>query len=234
MQRIIIVCAGGHGRVVADILTCLATSGAKLSTAGFVDDTPALIGTRVAGLPVLGPLDSLPKHSCDAIVVALGDNAVRRRLCDRFVAAGAQLVPVVHPRAVVAKTANVGAGAVVCAGAIVQPGASIGRGAIVNTSASVDHDSRIGDFAHVAPGARIGAHVTVGDETLIALAASVVAGRTIGARSIVGAGSLVLNDLRDDVVAFGTPARVRGEARNGGIAPPGTASGVSGGVLPDD
>jgi len=233
MQRIIIVCAGGHGRVVADILTCLAANGAGVAAAGFVDDTPDLIGVRVAGLPVLGPLDSLSTLEHDGIVIALGDNAIRRRLTDRFLATGAQLVTVVHPRAIVAATATIGAGTMVCAGAIVQPGASLGRGVILNTAASVDHDSRIGDFAHLAPGARIGANVTIGEQALVALGTAVVAGCSVGARTVIGAGSLVLHDVRDDVVAFGTPARVRAEARPADSEPQ-TRSGMRGGVLPDD
>ena len=78
MQRIIVVCAGGHGRVVADILAAARLAGADALPIGFVDDTPSLIGATVSGLPVLGSVSALGSLAHDAIVIALGDNHLRR------------------------------------------------------------------------------------------------------------------------------------------------------------
>lgn len=207
MSRIIIVGAGGHGAVVADIVR---------DAIGFVDDEPALAGTACFDRPVLGPIASLPRIEHDAVVVAIGDNRVRRTLIERMCAAGERLVAVVHPFASVAPSATIGAGSMLSAGALVLPRAVIGRGVILNTKASVDHDSVVGDFAHVGPGATVGANVHLGEETLIGLGASVVSGITIGARTIVGAGAVVVRDLPSDVTAIGVPARITADRRSSG------------------
>ena len=209
MDRIIVVCAGGHGAVVADILQCARHEGEELTAIGFVDDTPELLGTTIAGLPVLGPISALPTIDHDAIVVAIGENSIRRTMMERLVADGERLAAAVHPRATVAATARIGEGVVISAGAIVQPGVTIGRGVILNTRCSVDHDSTVGDFAHLSPGATVGAHVHIGEEALIALGASVIARRRVGARTLIGAGAVVVRDIPDDVIAFGNPARIR-------------------------
>lgn len=209
MSRIIIVGAGGHGAVVADIVR---------DAVGVVDDNPALAGTTCFGLPVLGPIAALAGTPHDAVVVAVGDNATRRAIVERLCAAGERLVTVIHPFASVAPSAAIGDGSMLCAGAIVLPRAAIGRGVILNTKASVDHDSVVGDFAHVGPGATLGADVRVGGGTLIGLGASVASGKTVGARSIVGAGAVVVRDLPDDVTAMGVPARITSDRR-----PPGSA-----------
>ena len=209
MQRIIVVCAGGHGRVVADILGAARLAGADALPVGFVDDTPSLIGTTVSGLPVLGSVSALGSLAHDAIVIALGDNHLRRALSDRLVSNGEQLHCAIHPHATVAVSAQVTDGTVICAGAVVQPGARLGRGVIINTRASADHDSTVGDFAHLSPGATVGAYVAIGDEALVALGASIVAGCRVGARSVIGAGAVVVRDIPDDVVAFGNPARLQ-------------------------
>ena len=186
MNRIVIVGAGGQGAIVADIL--------RDAAVGFVE---------------LGPLERLREIEHDGVIVAIGDNATRRRVTEALLAAGEPLATAIHPFTSIAPSATIGAGSMISAGAIVCPRATIGRGVLLNTKASVDHDSVIGDFAHIAPGATIGANVHIGEETLIALGASVVTGIRIGARTVVGAGAVVVRDLGDDVVAFGVPARAR-------------------------
>jgi len=197
VSRIIIAGAGGQGAVVADMLR---------HAVGFVDDSRT--GT-VLGLPVLGTIASLPDIEHDAVIVAIGDNRLRRTITERLLAAGERLATAIHPFSSIASSATIGDGAMISAGAIVMPRAVIGRGALVNTKASVDHDSFVGDYAHISCGATLGANVRIGEETLIAIGASVVSGCSVGARSVIGAGAVVVRDVGDDVVAFGVPAKVR-------------------------
>ncbi len=211
--RIVIVGAGAHGAVVADILQRAREAGAAAAPIGFVDDTPSGLGTSVLGLDVLGPIASLGQHGHDAVIVAVGDNRARRALTERLLAAGERLATAVHPYACVAPSATLGAGTMVCAGAVIAPRAAIGRGVIVNTKASVDHDTIVGDFAHVSAGATVGGRVRLGEEALIAIGASVTSGMTVGARTVIGAGAVVVDPIPDDVVAFGVPARVRSDRR---------------------
>ncbi len=63
--------AGGHGRVVAEVVQ---SSGARVE--GFIDDGLAP-GTQVLGLPVLGPSSWLAQQPPRLVALALGDN--RRR-----------------------------------------------------------------------------------------------------------------------------------------------------------
>jgi len=193
-QRIVIVGAGSQGAIVADILECAGTP-----AIGFVDDTP--------GKNVLGTIDDLRTIAHDAIVVAIGDNRLRRALVEKL--AGERLATAIHPFTSIAASARIGEGSMISAGAIVLPHAVIGRSVILNTKASIDHDTIVGDFAHISLGATIGAKVQVGEETLIAAGATIVTGVMVGARSVVGAGAAVVRDIPDDVTAFGVPARVR-------------------------
>jgi acetyltransferase EpsM len=193
-QRIVIVGAGSQGTIVADILERAGTP-----AIGFVDDTP--------GKDVLGTIDDLRTIAHDAIIVAIGDNRLRRGLLERL--AGERLATAIHPFTSIAASARIGDGSMISAGVILQPRAVVGRGVILNTKASIDHDSAVGDFAHISVGTTIGANVRIGEETLIAPGVTVVSGMTIGARSIIGAGAVVVRNVPDDVTAFGVPARVR-------------------------
>ncbi len=203
MKRIAIIGAGGHGAIVADILGDRA--------AGFVDDAPALHGTTVLGLRVFASLDEI-EH--DGVIVAIGDNVVRRRLTERAVRAGESLATAIHPSASVARSAGIGAGSMLCAGSIVLPRVTLGHGVILNTKASVDHDCVIGDFTHIAPAATLGGRVRVGIDTLIGPGATIVSGVSIGSRTVIGAGAVVLRSVPDDVTAWGVPARITSDRRS--------------------
>jgi len=208
--RVVIVGAGGQGQVVADILAA-AGDASGLRAIGFVDDAPERIGATVLGLPVLGRLETLPSVPHDAVVVAIGDNAVRARISLALEASGERLVGVRHPFSSIAVSAEIGPGCMISAGAVITPSARLGRGVLVNTNASIDHGTVVDDFAHVACGAVVGGDVSIGARTLIGIGASVMSGRTIGADTVVGAGALVQRDLPEGVVAYGVPARMHAE-----------------------
>ena len=203
MAGVLIIGAGGHAKVVADILICQ-----SVNVAGFVDDDPALWQKQVLRLPVLGSIDSCMNYAPDGLVVGIGSNAVRRAIVERL---GGQATSLwrtaIHPSAIVAKSAQVGPGTVIMAGAIVNPDSVIGSHAIINTSATVDHDCSIGDYTHIAPGTTLGGGVRIGTGTIVGIGSVVMPGRTIGEWATIGAGAVVVYDVPDRVVAKGVPAR---------------------------
>lgn len=186
--------AGGHAKVVADILI---ESGRP--PAAFLDDAPR--HNRILGIPVITGLE-LPEPG-SAVIVAVGDNCTRERLARRF----AIFDVAIHPASRVARDAEIGPGTVVMAGAVINPGVRIGSHCIINTGAVVDHDCLISDFAHIAPGATLGGGVRVGESSMVGLGANVIHGREIGDHAVVGAGSTVVRDIPPRVVALGSPAR---------------------------
>jgi UDP-N-acetylbacillosamine N-acetyltransferase len=206
-SSIVIIGAGGHAKVAADIAQLIG-----LAVAGFLDTVnPERQGSPFHGLTVLGgleQLDLLAQRGVRQAIVAVGDCDVRLRLAEHAVGAGFTLPMLVHPSAVLAADVVVGKGSVLAAGAVVNPGATIGANVIVNTSASVDHDCVIADGVHVAVGARLAGDVRVGRGSWIGMGALVRERLRIGAGVMVGAGALVLSDLPDGVTAYGSPAKV--------------------------
>lgn len=183
---VVVVGAGGHGRVVADILL---TGGRAV--AGFLDDR--VVGP-VSGLPVLGPF----ARALDpgfvrgrTLIVALGDTARRIDLSQAILRAGAALAAAIHPSVVIAGGARVGAGSSVSAGAVIGTGASVGRFCIVNTAAVVDHDCQVADGAFLAPGVRLCGGVLVGAGAFLGAGVIALPGVRIAAGARVRAGTVV-------------------------------------------
>jgi sugar O-acyltransferase (sialic acid O-acetyltransferase NeuD family) len=206
-RRIFVYGAGGHGKVVADILECRGEG----EFAGFVDDREELWGGRVIGFAVLGGGEWLRReaeYSCVAVALGVGDGRARRSIAERCAAWGVEILTPVHPRATVACAARVGGGTVVMAGAVINADARVGLGAIVNSGAVVEHDVEICDFAHVAPRAATGGGSRLGPFSHLGMGAVVLERVRVGSHSIVGAGAVVVEDLPDGVVAMGVPARI--------------------------
>ena len=203
-QKIIVYGAGGHAKVVLDLLS----REGRFDIIGVVEDDPGLAGKRVLGIEILGDLDSLNGMESDAeLLIAIGDNETRKRLASRLDARGYRYVVGRHPSSVVADDVEIGSGTVLMAQTAINPGSRLGRHVIINTGATVDHDCIVGDFVHISPGAHLAGGVTIEPLVHLGTGASVVPNVTIGEGSVIGAGSAVTSDIPPNVTAVGVPAR---------------------------
>lgn len=203
----VIVGAGGHGRVVLDILE----NTRSCNVIGFVDSNPQLRGTRIDGKPVLGGPDDLPairdRSGVRHAVVAIGNNGVRRDLASRLEAIGFTLLNAVHPSANIARNASLGRNIVIAAGVHVCCHVQIGDSTILNTGCIVDHESMIGTATHVCPGARIAGRVIIESGAFVGIGATVIQNLRVGCEAVIGAGAVVIRDVDPMTTVVGVPAR---------------------------
>jgi len=206
-MNIIILGAGGHGRVVLDIFL----QNGKHKPVGFLDNNKNLHGRRVDGLPVLGgmeQLEDLRKHGIEGAVVAIGDNGIRRAMGNIIKQHAFELVNAVHPSAQLATSVSLSKGVVIAAGALVCAHCQIGDYTILNTGCIVDHESMIGTSAHICPGVRLAGHVTVESGAFVGIGATIVQNVRLGFESVVAAGAVVIRDVEPMTTVVGVPARV--------------------------
>lgn len=195
MDRLIIIGASGHGKVVADIAVLNGYEDIV-----FLDNNRAI--KECAGWPVVGNSYEAPNGE---VFVAIGNTEIRKKLCMMY---ESRVQPVlIHPNSVIAKDVEIGRGTVVMAGAVINPGVRIGKGVIVNTSSSIDHDCVVGDFCHVAVGAHLSGTVRVGTETWIGVGAIVSNNVSICSNCMVGAGAVVVKCIEKPGTYIGVPAK---------------------------
>lgn len=201
MDMLLIIGAGGHGRVVADI----ALKMQKWSTISFLDDEESK--QSIIGVELVGTVSDIEKYKDKAeFIVALGDNDLRRKIQSNLEGNGFTLTNLVHPSAVISTGVVMGKGNVIMAGVIINALTELGKGCIINTASSLDHDNIIKDFVHISPGTHLAGSVIVGENTFIGTGSSVVNNVTICSNCTIGAGTVVIKDIGLPGTYVGVPA----------------------------
>ena len=203
-DEIVVYGAGGHGKVVAEILVT-----SSRAVTGFIDDSLALSGGKIIGLPVFPADEWLRSHAGASVALGIGDNHARERASCLIQKRSHQLISAIHPAAIVSRSARLGAGVVIMAGAVLNADCELEDGVIVNSGAIVEHDVRIGCYAHLSPGSAVGGAAQIGALSHIGMGAMILPTKRIGESCIIGAGAVVVEDIPDNQVAYGVPARIR-------------------------
>ena len=214
-RRVVIYGAGLGAKQLLEITRHLES----IEVVGFIDDSPSMEGADPAGIPVLGGFSTLgdlaAQGRADGVALSF-HSEVRKKVHERI---GRELrisiESLIDPRAIVGMEVTVGAGALVEAGAVVGPGTTIGEGTIVDVGAIVAHDCYLGAFSHLSPGCRLSGVVSLRENVLVGVGASINSTVTVGRNVIIAPGAAVMNDVPDDVVVSGVPAKIIGESRRG-------------------
>lgn len=188
--------AGGHAKVIIDILECC-----RKTVTGVFDDDPAKTIWNFSNLKFPGPFNS----SSDELIISVGNNLIRKKISLQI---RAEYYTGIHPSAIVSHHASIGEGTVVMGGTLINADTIIGKHTIINSNASIDHDCILKDFVHISPNATLCGEVFVGECSHIGAGAVIIPGKKIGANAIIGAGAVVISDIPDNAVAVGNPANI--------------------------
>lgn len=181
--------------------------------AGLYHYNNSRIGEIYFGHKIIGTNEDLLKNNSlegKNFALSMGDNKIRYEIYTKLLERGATIPTLIHPQAIVSKYSELDSGVVIHANSVVQAHSKIGSTTVVSYNSSVSHDSTIGIASYIAFGACIGAYVSIGNFTLIGQAASIVSGKVdrIGNNCIIGAGSVVINNIEDNTIVAGNPAKI--------------------------
>lgn len=201
-DKLLIIGASGHGKVVADI----ALQMKRWHMIAFLDDDE---NTKTClGREVIGKSSDAPRYiDTYDILVGIGNNATREMIQEKLQREGASFPVLIHPSAQIGSHVDLGSGTVVMASSVINCSTKIGKGSIINTGATVDHDNWIEDYVHISPGVTTGGNVKVGKGTWIGIGSIVSNNINITSGCTVGAGAVVIKDIADSGTYIGLPAR---------------------------
>lgn len=200
---LIIIGAGGHGKVVADA----AEKSGQWQRIVFVDRLYPRLELCGSWSVVARDISDLGNIEAK-FFVAIGDNDTRAKVFQKTLELGYKPATVVHPHAQLSGYADVESGVLVLAGCVINAGAKLCRGSIINTGATVDHDCSVGEFVHLSPGVNLAGDVNVGKCTWLGTGVSTKQCINIGPDIVVGVGAAVVSDLLMPGTYIGVPAKM--------------------------
>ncbi|SMB88641.1 sugar O-acyltransferase, sialic acid O-acetyltransferase NeuD family [Desulfonispora thiosulfatigenes DSM 11270] len=201
-DKLIIIGASGHGKVVADI----AIKMNKWQSIAFLDDDESIKTSM--GLVVIGKTADAFTYKDNAdFFVAIGTNDTRERLQEKLIDEGLNVVTLIHPSVIIGIDVEIGIGTVIMAGVVINSSSRIGKGCIINTSSSLDHDNIIEDYVHISPGVNLAGTVKVGKGSWIGIGSTVSNNVNICNGCKVGAGAVLVKDITEPGTYVGVPVR---------------------------
>ena len=201
-NRLLILGAGGHGKVTADI----ATKMNRWQSIGFLEDNDLI--QSYMDIRVVGKVQEANQYIQKAdFFVGIGNNQTREKLQEKLEACGASFATLIHPSAMIGPEVEIGAGSAIMAGVVINCSCKIGKGCIVNTGSCLDHDNRIEDYVHVSPGVSTAGNVNIGRSTWLGIGSIIVNNISICGDCIIGAGAVVTRNIMETGTYVGVPAR---------------------------
>ena len=198
-KKLIIIGAGGHGKVCSEIAISLKLWDDVL----FLDDS-----STDNNLNIVGKVSDFTNFVQDFdFFCAIGNNELRKNLHSKILSKNGNIVSLIHPKAIISSNVTIGIGTVVMAGAILNNNSTIKNGVIINSNSVIEHDCKVNDFVHVSPGCIISGSVNIGSETWIGSGSIVINNINISSKCLIGAGSLIVKDIAKPGKYFGHPVQ---------------------------
>ena len=174
----------------------------------------ATIGSEVSGYKIIGRQEDIKRlvaeYNIKAGLITIGDNWTRKIVKDIIIKTipDFEFVSAIHPSAIIGSNVIIGRGTVIMAGCIINTGAMIRDFCFLATGAILEHDSLMEDFSSLSAGSVTGGKVKIRKFAAITLGVILFDRIEIGEHTVIGSGSLVTKDIPNNVLAYGTPAKI--------------------------
>jgi len=209
MKNLVLIGGGNQAHYTIDIIE----KENKYNIVGIIDSINK-VGSDRFGYKILGRQENIKeiveKYNIDVGIISIGDNWSRYYVYNQIIdkIPNFEFVNAIHPSVIIGNDVQLGVGIVAMAGCIFNPKSVIGGFTFFATGAQVEHDCLIDEFASISAGSITGGFVKLGKFSAITLGVTVIDRVEIGKNTVVGAGSLVVKSLPENVLAYGNPCKI--------------------------
>jgi sugar O-acyltransferase (sialic acid O-acetyltransferase NeuD family) len=177
---------------------------------GFLDDNELMWGRKLYGVQVLGPLNNATKYKDCFFINGIGSPTSFWKKDEILNKTGLPLdrfEKIIHPTASISRTSELGFGVVIFQNVTITSNVKIGHQVIVLPNTVISHDNIIGNYTCITGGVSLSGNVNIGNLCYMGTNCSIIGNIKIGNYCLVGMGSVVLNDIEDNSVVVGNPAK---------------------------
>lgn len=210
MKEILIYGAGGFGMEVAFLLEQINEVSPTWKIAGYIDDFEEKWGKSFYGYPVVGGRQFLMGiREKIAVAVAIGSPQIRADVVMAITRENIEFPLLIHPGVTMSRSVKVGKGSIVCAGSILTVEITVGDHVHVNLDCTIGHGAMVADYVTLNPSVNVSGDATIGRCTNVGTGCQIIEGVSIGENVVLGAGTVVIQDIPSDCTAVGVPAAVK-------------------------
>ncbi len=207
MKRLLIIGAGGLGREVYEWTHEINKEKIVWDTIGFLDDNPYALDPYGLSDKIFGSIKDYLVKQGDTLVCAIADTQIRTAICEDFTGRGGVFTSIIHPNAQLSKRCKIGKGVIIYPGAHIYTNSQIEDFVIINTLTAVGHDSKIKRGCVISAQCDIMGFVSLEEEVFLGSGARILPNVIVGKKARVGAGSVVIKNVKGNTTVFGNPAR---------------------------
>lgn len=203
-KRITIIGSGGFASEVLSIL-----DRSNYECLGFIDSKQNLSNLP---LPIIGHEDEMnlliKKYNFSNCIIAIGNPKVRKKVFNKIQEYSFNY-PVISDLSMVSKSSNIKSGTIIYPNVVIMNNCKIGNFTLLNSGVTLGHEVTIGDFCNINPGANLAGRIKIGNGSFVGIGSSIKENINIGKNVVIGAGSVVIEDVPDNTVVYGVPAKAQ-------------------------
>jgi sugar O-acyltransferase (sialic acid O-acetyltransferase NeuD family) len=206
MKHLIIVGARGFGREIYHLAAQCKGYDHEFDIKGFLDDKSDALKGFENYPAILGAVESYVVQPDDVFVCALGDAKFKKHYVEIIRGKSGSFYSLIHPTAIINPNTEVGQGALILSNVFVSCDVRIGSFVTLQSFCAIGHDAQIDSFAHLNAYAFAGGYSRLEEGATLHVGAKVLPKKKVGAWAVVGAGSVVLRNVKQGDTVFGSPA----------------------------
>lgn len=207
MKNLLIIGARGYGREVYNLAIQCKGYNTEYRIKGFLDDDANAL-TGFNGYPeVISSVESYVVQDDDAFVCALGGIKWKKHYVGLILSKGGLFMNLIHPTAIFNRNVIYGIGLIVFMYTNISNDCIIGDFVTIQGFVGIGHDSMIGDWCHINAYSFMGGFAVLGNGVCLNTRSTILPSMRIGENATVGAGSIVIRNVKENTTVFGNPAK---------------------------
>lgn len=208
MKNLIIIGARGWGReVYLQYTICKEAGLIDCSCKGFLDSKTDALDEYEGYPPIIGNVEDYIIQPDDVFFCAMGDVKWRKHYASIIEEKGGEFINLVHPEAVLGKNIRLGKGCYIGRNVEMSCDITIGDFVSLFSCCALGHDSVIGDYSHLGFASFLGGYAQIGKGVTVHPNAKILPHVKVADEAVVGAGSVVIKNVKSGTTVFGIPAK---------------------------
>lgn len=208
MRQLLIIGARGFGREIFNMLPDCLGYGKDFIVKGFLDDKVDALDGHPGFSPIIDSVEQYIIQPDDVFICALGDVRWKKYYVELILSKGGEFINLIHKNSTIRINTKIGVGCIISDNVLLSCDVSIGNFVTFLSFSIIGHDVVVGDYCHLASFTFLGGGAMLGNLSTVHPGARVLPHIKVGGGSTIGAGSVVIRNVKDSVTVFGNPAKI--------------------------